>query len=84
MIFIIAKTHASAQGIAHLGRLQRLQWTHLLHQEQLMGVEAPNVVIQDNLVRAELPAGMLEILDSRSARYWSEFDLEKGKITPWT
>lgn len=80
MIFILGHTHQFAQDRARAAGLRAVDWRYLSDPRQLVGTEEPRIVRLDGPhPRRNLEAIQREA-DSRSARWYTEFDLMQGRI----
>ena len=79
-IFILALTHAHAQHLAHAAGLRATDWIFLRDPYQLMGWERPKIVRADGAERRINYHQIVEQADSRSAIWFTEFDLQRGRI----
>jgi hypothetical protein len=79
-IYIMALDFVHAQNLATAAHLAPTDWLWLYSPEQLVGVQAPDVVHLPAAASRRLYEPIMAQLNARSATIWSELDLIKGRI----
>lgn len=81
MIMIMADTYTNAKQMAETANIPRFEWIYLDRPEQLVGWERPRIVQQNNMAPMTAQrAALLADAEARSAVFYTEFDLEQGRV----
>jgi hypothetical protein len=80
MIYLMAENRYEAEKVAFDRRLRPWEWIHLVDPRQLAGREEPRIVRLPGAERRLNYRAIIEVADNRSARFFTEFDLQEGKV----